>query len=65
MTPGRLGHIRCPQCTTPHWIIDSDHRGGYDPGRGAVEDVSYEQRTYTCPCCFFTVRHLWLSSRLR
>ena len=53
MTPGRLSQIRCPQCTTPHWIIDSDHRGGWEPGR-VYEDVPYEGRTYTCPCCSYS-----------
>ena len=48
MTPPRLTELRCPQCKSGHWILDSDYRG-----MGGVF-VAYEERDYPCPACGYS-----------
>ena len=48
-TPPRLSEVRCPQCASTHWIIDSDFRGI----GGEDADVAYDDRTYSCPRCYY------------
>lgn len=44
-TPERMVQLRCPCCQSLQWTIDFDYR------RDLGEELSYNEREYTCPKC--------------